>query len=156
MRFDIDDTVLRAVASPVDTTDRFRLRRIERALLEAMFRLKGIGLAAPQCGLGIRAVAIGLGIDAALFNPEILDRSADVSERVEGCLSLGRREYMVPRASWVELAWTDSHGKRQRGRAEDLLARVVQHEVDHLDGMLIDRFPSAPAFRGEVEGLAIE
>lgn len=142
MRLGIIDTVLREEARPVRTDDRSHLRRLGRALVDAMVGLRGAGLAAPQCGLGLRAFAIGCGVDEAFFNPVVVARSPDEVTGGEGCLSLPGETYDVPRAKWVDLEWTDVRGRRVSQRFEGVLARVVQHECDHLDGLLISRFPA--------------
>ena len=144
MKLRLDDRVLHGVACPVDTSDRFRLARIERALLATMRSERGVGLAAPQCGLALRVFAVGLDVGAAMFNPVVTEASTDLVEGVEGCLSLPGERRMVPRPRWIDVSWTDSRGRAVSGRAEGLLARVIRHEADHLDGLLINRYPRPP------------
>jgi peptide deformylase len=129
------DPVLRQRARPVlRLTDA--IRRLIADMIQTMQAAPGIGLAAPQVGESLRLFVYDIGDGpGAIINPEIVDRAGD-EIGVEGCLSIPRLEGEVPRAQMVEVTGLDRHGKRLRLRAEDMLARVFQHEIDHLDGVL--------------------
>jgi peptide deformylase len=134
------DPVLRRRATPV----REVTPEIERWLddmAETMHAEVGIGLAATQVGLEIRALVIdeGRGATRAYLNPRIVEAGGrEVGE--EGCLSLPGIFADVARAEWVVVEAMDRTGAPLRRRASGLLARVLQHEIDHLDGILfIDR-----------------
>lgn len=108
-------------------------------MIETMYAAPGIGLAAPQVGVGKRIIVVDIGDERkpfALINPALTDfEGEEVS--VEGCLSIPGRVGDVTRAQRCLLKGLDRHGKRVRIQAEGLLARCFQHEVDHLDGILI-------------------
>jgi peptide deformylase len=133
------DPILRERAKPiVKISDS--IRRLIDDMIETMQAAPGLGLAAPQVNQGVRLFVYALeeGADA-IINPEIVDRAGE-EIGTEGCLSIPRLEGEVPRATMVEVTGLNRHGKRIRIRAEELLARVFQHEIDHLDGILfVDR-----------------
>ncbi len=130
-----NEPVLRERARPVlKFTDA--TRRLIEDMIATMQAAPGIGLAAPQVGVAQRLFVYDVGEGAdALINPEI-DASLGEETGVEGCLSIPRLEGDVARARMVEVSGLDRCGRRVRFRAEDLLARVFQHEIDHLDGVL--------------------
>lgn len=135
------DPVLRRRAAPVgEITDD--LRRIMADLTETMYDEVGIGLAAPQVGVPLRLIVMGDddGREArALINPVITEQGGQATGE-EGCLSLPGIFAPVTRAAWVHVAAQDAEGKRLTIDARGLRARVLQHEIDHLDGVLfIDR-----------------
>jgi peptide deformylase len=111
-----------------------------RELVDEMFRLMhdgdGIGLAAPQVGESVRLVVFETQEDrGALINPVIVSREgSDVG--TEGCLSLPNLNGDVERATEITVKYIDENGKKQTKTWQDLTARVVQHEMDHLDGIL--------------------
>lgn len=160
------DPVLRRKAKTVSHTDVFTvpgfeaqtLAQIADTMLETMFEARGVGLAAPQIGLGIRMfVAVEYEDDEeegeaaaekplrsrvlrefVMLNPtlKVIDRKKDKSYQ-EGCLSIpGIYEEGVPRARAVQVKYTDLDGKERTVEADDFLARVFQHEYDHLEGVL--------------------
>lgn len=113
------------------------VRRLIDDLFETMYAAKGVGLAANQIGETARVavVDVGDGDPLVLVNPTILERSGeDVTE--EGCLSVPDFYDEVARAWTVEIEALDRDGERYRHRAEGLKARAIQHEMDHLDGVL--------------------
>lgn len=133
------DPVLREPASPVDVVDD-TIRKLVADMEETMRAAPGIGLAAPQVGVQRRVLVydVGEGLQT-LVNPEILDRSGEVTDD-EGCLSIPGLAYPVSRAQRVRVGGLDAGGAEVEREVEDLEARVVQHEVDHLDGILfLDR-----------------
>ncbi len=118
-------------------------------MLETMRQAPGVGLAAPQVNVAERVIVVELPADEeegtpaelyAFVNPEIVKTSHEVEEDQEGCLSIPGYVADVPRHTMVIVRGYDAHGKPQRVRAYDYLARVLQHEIDHLEGVLfIDR-----------------
>lgn len=134
------DPVLRAVCSPVDEVGEEMPEFVER-MAEIMHEAKGVGLAAPQLGISKRIIVydVGEGL-VAMINPKIVRQSGEQIEPAEGCLSIPGLRGVVKRASDVTVKALDQHGKPMRLKAEGYEARVIQHEVDHLDGVLfIDR-----------------
>lgn len=133
--------VLRAVSKPVGKIDGSMLDLGAR-LRAAMAAAGGIGLAAPQIGISRRAVAIGFktprGIEAVvMFDPEIRWKSGTLTSMDEGCLSIPGRRFRVLRPDEVEVAYTNLDGRSVVARVGGLAAKCVQHEIDHLDGVLI-------------------
>lgn len=135
------DPVLRERASEVDVVDD-ALRKLVRDMEETMRAAPGIGLAAPQVGVQRRVLVYDIGEELhVLVNPEILHRAGEETDE-EGCLSIPELVYPVSRALEVRVRGLDADGRVVEYEAEDLEARVIQHEVDHLDGVLfIDRIP---------------
>lgn len=109
-------------------------------MAETMYQAKGVGLAAPQIGVSKRVVVVDAGEGLLeLINPEILNFSGQETDS-EACLSIPGVVGDVPRASTIEVKGMDRRGKVRRFTAKGFLARVLQHEIDHLDGILfIDR-----------------
>jgi peptide deformylase len=135
------DPVLRRAAEPVgEVTPEIRL--IIADMTETMYDEVGIGLAAPQVGIPKRLIVIadeeGRGVQA-LLNPAIVDRGGEMTGE-EGCLSIPGVFAPVTRAAWVKVEARSVDGKPLTINARGLRARVLQHEIDHLDGVLfIDR-----------------
>lgn len=129
-----DEKVLREVAKPVVRIDR--VRRLIDDMIETMREAAGVGLAAPQVFVGQRLFVydVGDGPDA-LINPEILHASGEETG-VEGCLSIPRLQGDVARHTRLVVTGLNRRGKPVRIEAEDYLARVFQHEIDHLNGVL--------------------
>jgi len=118
------------------------LRAVIDDLIETMYEEVGIGLAAPQVGISLRIIVIGdedgRGAEA-LLNPAIVEQGGRVTAE-EGCLSIPGVFAPVPRAEWVRVEATSATGRPMTINANGLRARVLQHEMDHLDGVLfIDR-----------------
>ncbi len=113
-------------------------------MFETMYHAKGVGLAAPQIGKNIRLAVIDLGEDPiVLINPEIMKKSGKETCS-EGCLSFPGLTENVERAVRVVVEFTDLDGDRYEMEAEGLLARAIQHELDHLDGIVfVDRISKA-------------
>jgi len=136
------DPVLRQVATPVREITS-EIKRIITDMTETMWHQVGIGLAAPQVGLPYRILVMddGKGGAQALIDPEIETRSGTIREE-EGCLSLPGVFGMVERSKTITVQAMDADGKPVSLEATGLTARIVQHELDHLDGVLfIDRLP---------------
>jgi peptide deformylase len=131
------DPVLRMKAKEVETFDD-ELRRLVERMTELMHEAQGVGLAGTQAGVLRRLfVFVDDGEDRVLVNPRITERSTDVTVDDEGCLSL--RDVLVPveRSSSVTLEGQDVSGASVRVEFVEPTARIVQHELDHLDGVLI-------------------
>ena len=137
------DPVLREKAAPVTTFDA-ELRRLVRDLTDTMLDAPGVGLAAPQLGVGLRVFTYDVdGIVGHLVNPD-LELSEEEQMGPEGCLSLPGLEYDCLRAQRVVAKGFTMHGEPVTIEGSDLLARCIQHETDHLDGVLfIDRLDQA-------------
>jgi peptide deformylase len=133
------DPVLKSRATPVDRFDdslRTQVSRMGAIMNDAL----GVGLAAPQVGLSQRLLVYRVGHEAplvALVNPEIEWSSADEEEAEEGCLSIPGVAVDVERPVHVRVSALDEHGDPRTVEASGLEARVIQHEMDHLDGVLI-------------------
>jgi peptide deformylase len=133
--------VLKAKARPAGEADAARVRELVPRMLATMYKAPGIGLAAPQVGIGLRVAVIDLMPDnrpapIALVNPEIIAASEELSTREEGCLSLPEMYADVTRPARVTVRYHDVDGVRREITADGLLATCLQHEIDHLDGIL--------------------
>ena len=133
--------ILRAKARPVGAPDADRVRGLVPAMLAAMYAAPGIGLAAPQVGTGLRLAVVDLQPDdkpapIALVNPEIVRVSEEWATREEGCLSLPGQFADVSRPARVVVRYHDLQGAKREIEAEGLFAACLQHEIDHLDGVL--------------------
>lgn len=133
------DPVLRTPAAPVETFDK-ELRKLVKDLTDTMVDAPGAGLAAPQIGVSLRVFTYWVDDELGhLVNPE-LSLSADEQDGEEGCLSVPDLAFPTKRARSVVARGFDMHGEPVVLEGSDLLARAVQHETDHLDGiMFIDR-----------------
>lgn len=133
------DPVLATPALPVETFDK-ELRQLVRDLTETMLDAPGAGLAAPQIGVSLRVFTYYVdGVIGHLINPD-LDLSDEEQDGPEGCLSLPGLAFDTKRAMRVVARGMNMHGEPVVIEGSELLARAVQHETDHLDGILfIDR-----------------
>ena len=132
---------LRAKARAVGPADDATVRALAPRMLEAMYAAPGIGLAAPQVGVGLRVVVIDLAPDnqpqpLTLINPKIVAVSDEWATREEGCLSLPNQYADVSRPARVTVRYHDLEGVQHDIEGEGLLAACLQHELDHLDGVL--------------------
>ena len=127
--------VLKQVCTPVHKIDT-TLKKLLDDMAETMYEANGVGLAAPQVGVPIRMVVIDVGSGLVeLLNPVITEREgSDVDS--EGCLSVPNIFGDVERATKVTVEYMNRNGKTRQLTAEKLLARCIQHELDHLDGTL--------------------
>jgi peptide deformylase len=135
----LGDPVLKSSATAVDRFDDSLRRQVGR-MAGIMSDALGVGLAAPQLGMSQRLLVYRVGSDApviALANPELEWRSEDRDVLEEGCLSLPGIHVDVERPVHVRVRGKDEHGAERRVEASGLEARVIQHEMDHLDGVLI-------------------
>lgn len=135
------DPVLRQRASEVGVVDD-SVRKLMQDMRDTMQDAPGVGLAANQIGV-LRRVLVWEheGASGALADPQIMDRGGSAEDE-EGCLSLPGLRYPVVRAQWVRVEGLDAAGEKMTLEAEDFVARILQHEIDHLDGVLfIDHIP---------------
>ncbi len=139
--------LLRTLAPSVELTDISRawFQDMIDDMVQTMYAAEGIGLAAPQIGQSLRVAVIAREVDQrdeclVMINPRLSTWSAELERLEEGCLSIPGVYGPVARPTAVTLSALDRHGQPFRLKAKELLARVIQHEVDHLDGRLfIDR-----------------
>ena len=135
------DPILRKKSSPIANVDN-DLRKMLKNMLETMYKAPGIGLAAIQVGILKRAVVIDVSKEDEkknplfLINPEIIYRSNETSIYEEGCLSLPGQYAEIERPSKCQVKYIDFDGKAKELKAEGLLSTCIQHEIDHLDGVL--------------------
>lgn len=139
----VPDPVLKAVARPVDSVGE-SVRRTLDAMLETMYDAPGIGLAANQVGILDRILVMdvdykkeeGRKNPVFMVNPEIVWKSDEISVMEEGCLSIPGQFAEVQRPATVRVRYLDYHGRAAELEAEGLLSHCVQHEIDHLNGVL--------------------
>jgi peptide deformylase len=147
-----DNPVLTTTAAPI--TDPASVRQLAADLQETMVAEGGVGIAAPQVGQSVRLFIAGSGEEQIVcLNPRITGRSEEQIPWEEGCLSLPRQLGEVIRPKTVTLEYTDLAGQTNRIAADGLLARVIQHENDHLDGIL---FPERMADPSKIRMLSEE
>jgi peptide deformylase len=136
----LGDPVLKTPAKPVDRFDE-SLRRLADDMLETMYDAPGVGLAAPQIGISLRLFVFDDGVTGPMFmaNPELVFTDEEIVEE-EGCLSIPGPFYPTSRSSRIVCRGLDLQGDPLEMTGQGLLARIFQHETDHLEGMLfIDR-----------------
>ena len=141
----LGDAVLRTPARRIGKVDD-AIRDLARDMLISMYAARGIGLAAPQIGVHQQLLVIDLEIEDAnspplvLINPEITAVGGSICTYEEGCLSIPGVYLDVVRPSVVEVSYRDAFGRPKRLKADGLMARCIQHEMDHLNGVLfVDR-----------------
>ncbi len=133
--------VLRTVAAPVDIVDK-GIQKLAAEMRKTMKAEKGVGLAAPQVGVSKRIILATLDERdvTVMINPEIVSFSAATDICEEGCLSLPGEWGNVSRAKRIKLKYLDEKGEAVQTELSGLNARIVQHEIDHLNGVLfVDR-----------------
>jgi len=142
----LGDPVLRVKAKEVVEFDG-EIQTLAKDMLETMYRASGIGLAGPQVGTSKRIIVLDLGEadeedfgPVAVVNPRIVEASREKDRAPEGCLSIPGMEEVVERPSFVTVEGYTPQGEPLTIEAEGLFSRALQHEIDHLDGVLfIDR-----------------
>jgi len=143
---EIPDPVLREVSALVAAVDD-SIKRLIKDMFDTMYAAPGIGLAAIQVGAAKRLLVIDLQEPEeeegepvrrprVFINPEILEESDTVQSYSEGCLSIPEQYAEVERPDWIRARWMDEHGKTHEERLDGLLGICVQHEIDHLNGVL--------------------
>ncbi|GGF08736.1 peptide deformylase [Aliidongia dinghuensis] len=142
------DPVLKAKAKPIEQVDD-SIRRLMDDMLETMYAAPGIGLAANQVGVLQRVLVLDVAREGepprpmGMANPEVFWQSDELSTYNEGCLSLPEQYADITRPAEVKVRYLDRDGKRQELEADGLLATCVQHEIDHLNGVLFVDYLSA-------------
>ena len=143
----VPDPLLRQVAEPVADIDD-TIRTLLSDMAETMYDAPGIGLAAPQVGICRRVIVMDCAPDDSppelwkMVNPEIVSRSDETSKLEEGCLSIPNYTGEVIRPAEVVVRYHDEAGTEKEMTATGLLAACVQHEIDHLDGILFTDYLS--------------
>jgi peptide deformylase len=152
----LGDRVLRQPAKRVTKVDD-EVRQLARQMLQTMYSEDGIGLAAPQVGVHKQLIVIDIHLDEpttppiVLINPSITRQSSKTCVIQEGCLSIPGVFLDVTRPEEIEVSYKDEMGRPQKLVANDLLARVILHEMDHLNGvMFVDRVDNALALNQEL------
>ncbi len=140
------NAVLRKQAEEIGP-DYPELKKLINDMFETMYHADGVGLAAPQIGLPIRLLVIDLAplkdedpklgsFKTVMINPVMLEMSEEEVEGSEGCLSIPGISENVYRAEWIKIQYYDADFKQHTEEFEDYIARVIQHEYDHLEGSL--------------------
>jgi len=140
-----ENEILRAKSARVTSFDK-KLKKLVADMKETMLAADGVGLAAPQIGQNIRVITILFQADKhtcrqmEMINPEIIETSCEYELGEEGCLSIPGEWGKVDRPACVTIRFQDASGREQTLQMNELNSRVVQHEIDHLDGVLfVDR-----------------
>ncbi|MGH6803690.1 MAG: peptide deformylase [Methyloceanibacter sp.] len=137
----LPDPLLRKKAKPIERVDD-ELRRLMDDMLATMYGAPGIGLAAPQIGISRRLIVMDPAKEEApktpliMVNPEILERSKEMRIHEEGCLSIPDFTAEIERPAKTRVAFLDRAGKSQEAELEGIWSTLVQHEIDHLNGVL--------------------
>ncbi len=152
----LGDRVLRQPAKRVKSVDA-EIRQLVREMLQTMYSADGIGLAAPQVGVHKQVIVLDCDPEnpatppMVLINPTIKSSSSDVCILQEGCLSIPGVYLEVKRPEVIEVSYRDEYGRPQTMIATELLSRAIQHEMDHLNGVLfVDRVENKLALNEEL------
>jgi|SRR5579883_353705 peptide deformylase len=152
----LGNRVLRQGAKRISKIDE-ELRKLVREMLQTMYSKDGIGLAAPQVGINKQLIVIDCEPDNAanpplvLVNPTIKQLSREICVAQEGCLSIPGVYMDVKRPEVVEILYKDEYGRPKTLKAGDLLGRCIQHEIDHLNGVVfVDRVENTLALAQEL------
>jgi len=130
------DPVLRTPATEVDVIDD-DIRRLAADMLETMYNAPGVGLAAPQIGVTLQVIVFDIGDGPhVMVNPVLLETTGKWTYE-EGCLSVPERFWPISRAAFARARGLDLDGNEVEYAGEELMGRVLQHETDHLQGMLL-------------------
>lgn len=153
----LGDRGLRQPAKRVAKVDH-ELRDLVRKMLQTMYSEDGIGLAAPQVGVNKQLLVVDIDPEDAttpplvLINPKILSCSDQLAKGQEGCLSIPGVYLDVVRPAAIEVSFKDETGRPRKLKVDELVARVIQHEMDHLNGvMFVDRVENAIALNQELK-----
>lgn len=160
-----EDQRLRQMAQSIPPGEPLppEVRSLVQDLLATLEQSNGVGIAAPQVAQSVRLFIVAsrptpryphaVTMDpTVMVNPRILTHSQATQKDWEGCLSIPDQRGLVERYQWVEVEYQDMHGQRQHQRLTDFVARIFQHELDHLDGILFcDRLDPADRLISEAE-----
>jgi peptide deformylase len=146
------DPVLRGKAKKVENFDSQRIEYITNIMENIIKEYKAIGLAAPQIGILEQIIVIDSGTEyIKLINPELIE-TKDKEVLEEGCLCLPDIEIAIERAKFVVVKGIDQYGEKKIIEANDLVARALQHEIEHLNGILIiDKLPPVERVKFDME-----
>ena len=137
----LPDPILRKTSEPVEKIDK-KIKNLMDDMLETMYAAPGIGLAAVQIGILKRIIVIDLSKEGEkkkpifIVNPEIISKSSDLVSYEEGCLSIPNQFAEVERPNTCKIKFLDYEGNKKELEAKGLLATCIQHEIDHLNGIL--------------------
>ncbi|MEN2984790.1 MAG: peptide deformylase [Dictyoglomaceae bacterium] len=132
----IENPILRKKAKKIERIDE-EVKKLAEDMLETMKSYNGVGLAATQIGKNLRLIVVNYDEKDYIFiNPEIIKKEGENID-IEGCLSIPGVEIPVKRADKILLKYQNLKGRELTMEATDLFARIIQHEIDHLDGILI-------------------
>jgi peptide deformylase len=152
----LGERVLRQPAKRISKVDD-EIRKLAKQMLQTMYSEDGIGLAAPQVGVHKQLIVVDAEPDDAttppliLINPVITKTGPDLCVIQEGCLSIPKVFLDVTRPEVIEVSYKDENGRPQKLTAKGLLSRVIQHEIDHLNGvMFVDRVENTLAMNQEL------
>ena len=153
--FKLGSETLRKEAKRISKVDH-QIRNLAKDMLQSMYSAKGIGLAGPQVGISKELLVIDINFEDSaaepliLINPEITAFGSTLTTYEEGCLSIPGIYLNVVRPSTIKLKFRDEMGRPRKMNADGLLARCIQHEVDHLKGVLfVDRVTSTEELKKE-------
>lgn len=143
----VPERVLKQKSSPVETVDS-NVQKLMSDMLETMYYGQGIGLAAVQVGALSRVIVLDLQQDddgqrptnfypLFMANPEILEKSSETCSALEGCLSVPGQQISITRSLYIKVRFIDYNNNQKDMEAHGWLARAIQHEIDHLDGISI-------------------
>jgi len=131
------DPILRKKAEPVVEVTQ-KILDISNEMVDIMYKYDGIGLAAPQIGISKQIIVVDYGEGPSImFNPEITEMSKEQNEIEEGCLSFPDINLPILRPVWIKAKFNNEDTKISELRVDNLAAKVFQHEIDHLNGILI-------------------
>ena len=154
--FKLGSETLRTQAKRISKVDS-NIRDLAKDMLQSMYSAKGIGLAGPQVGISKELLVIDINFEDSaaepliLINPEITAFGSTLNTYEEGCLSIPGVYLNVVRPSTIKLKFRDEMGRPRKMNADGLLARCIQHEVDHLRGILfVDRVTSNDELKKEL------
>ena len=154
--FKLGSETLRTEAKRISKVDN-QIRHLAKDMLQSMYSAKGIGLAGPQVGISKELLVIDINFEDSaaepliLINPEITAFGSTLTTYEEGCLSIPGIYLNVVRPSTIKLKFRDEMGRPRKMNADGLLARCIQHEVDHLKGILfVDRVTSKEELKKEL------
>ena len=154
--FKLGSETLRTEAKRISKVDN-QIRNLAKDMLQSMYSAKGIGLAGPQVGISKELLVIDINFEDSaaepliLINPEITAFGSTLNTYEEGCLSIPGVYLNVVRPSTIKLRFRDEMGRPRKMNADGLLARCIQHEVDHLKGVLfVDRVTAKEELKKEL------
>ncbi|AFZ04127.1 peptide deformylase [Calothrix sp. PCC 6303] len=155
--------ILSQKSLPVENIQSPQIQELISELIDTTLAANGVGIAAPQIAESLRLFIVAsrpnprypdapLMEPTAMINPHIIEHSQEVVKGWEGCLSVPNIRGLVPRYQWINIEYTDINGEIQQCQITDFIARIFQHEYDHLEGILfVDRIESDDDLFSEAE-----